>query len=92
MGTFFKAMGLIIVTLLAAVALAVLAPLLYAVGGYFTGWVLKSVFPFAGNWIVSGVAAVGIEIAREQLPVIGALLGFVGVNFKNEEESPNDGW
>lgn len=71
--------------------LAVLYPLLYAVGGYFTGWVLTDLFTFAGEWAVSGAHAIGLEITLGQLPVIGAMLGFVGAFFKATQTNKNEG-
>ena len=38
----------------------VVAPLLHAIGGYFGGWVLRDVFPFAGQWVSNGAAALGL--------------------------------
>ena len=64
------------------IVLAILAPLGYAAGGYLTGWVLAEIFTFAGQWIVNGLNALGIEIALNALPGIGAALGFLGSFFK----------
>ena len=79
---FFELVGLALAAALAMAALFILTPLFSAAGGALTGWVLTVIFPFAGDWIVSGAGAVGIEITREQLPTIGALLGFIGAFFK----------
>lgn len=78
-----------IVLVAVAVIMAVVYPLLYAAGGYFTGWILSSVFTFAGMWIVNGAGAVGIEIDLTMLPAIGALLGFVGSFFKAHQSNTN---
>ena len=78
---------------LGAVALvalaAILTPLIYALGGFFTGWVLAQVFPVAGQWVVSGAGYLGVEISREALPMLGAFLGFVGAFFKSTQTNKN---
>ena len=71
------------------VLLFLFVPLLMAVGGYITGWVLATIFPFAGNWIVSGASALGLEISLADLPTIGAFLGFVGAFFKAYRNNKN---
>lgn len=82
MSAFLKLVVLGLLAILSAVVIAIVTPLLYVAGGYLTGWVLQSVFPTVGDWVVMGSAALGIEFAREQLPVIGSLLGFVGAFFR----------
>ncbi len=79
---FFELVGLALVAALTTAAIFILTPLISAAGGFLTDWVLAIPFPFAGDWVVSGASAVGIEIIREQLPAIGALLGFIGAFFK----------
>lgn len=64
------------------VVLTVLAPLLYAIGGGFTGYVLTNIFPFAGQWVVDGARSIGLNITLNQLPYVGAFLGFLGSFFK----------
>lgn len=68
--------------LLIAVVLAVIAPLLYAIGRGFTGWVLTNVFSFAGQWVVDGAKFFGLNIPLGDLPYVGAFLGFLGSFFK----------
>lgn len=73
------------------VMMALLAPLLYAIGGYITGWVLASLFPFAGRWVVAGADSLGvIGINQGMLPTIGAFLGFVGSFFKATQTNKNE--
>lgn len=70
--------------------MAIIGPLAYAVGGYFTGWVLSDLFTFAGRWIVSGGHALNVEFAIGQLPEIGAFLGFVGAFFRASQTNKNE--
>ncbi len=70
--------------------LVVLAPLFYALGGFITGAVLAYVFPFAGRWVMSGAGVLGIELARESLPMVGAFLGFVGAFFKARQTNKKE--
>ena len=71
--------------------LALITPLLYALGGFITGWVLVVVFPFAGDWIVSGANSLGVEITLGMLPHIGAALGFTGSFFRARQTNNNKG-
>jgi len=73
-----------------ALLLAVVLPLAYAAGGYFTGWILANLFSFAGDWVVGGAASLNIEITRDSLPLIGALLGFVGAFFRSTQTNNNN--
>ena len=82
--------GLAIGTMAMLAGLAIITPLLYAAGGYLTGWVLSVVFPFAGQWIVNGADVLGIEIALSSLPVIGATLGFLGSFFKSTQTNKTE--
>lgn len=82
MSNFLELVGLTVSGGVVVVIAAVALPLGCAVSGYFTGWILDSVFPFAGDWVTAGVVALGIEVVREQLPVVGAFLGFVGSFFR----------
>ena len=75
---------------LVAVVMAIIYPLLYAAGGYFTGWMLTNVFVFAGQWVVAGFNAFGMKIDLAMLPVIGAMLGFVGSFFKAHQSNTNN--
>ena len=63
-------------------ALALVTPLLYLLGGFITGWILANVFPWAGEYVVAGLRFLNIEIALSQLPMFTAILGFVGAFFK----------
>jgi len=71
------------------VVLTLAAPLFYALGGYVTGWVLASLFPFAGRWVIAGAGSLGIEISRDALPALGAFLGFVGAFFRAKQTNTN---
>ena len=62
--------------------IGLIAPLLYTIGGYFSGWALYKVFPFAGIWVANGFTRLGIEMAPSSLPVVCAALGCVGPFFK----------
>lgn len=84
-----EAIVLIVVGAGTVIILAIFTPLLFAIGGYFTGWILADVFTFAGHWIVSGAQALGLNISLEMLPVIGALLAFVGAFFKSTQTNNN---
>ena len=82
--------GLGILAVLVVIAMTLLFPLAYALGGFITGWVLVVVFPFAGNWVVNGANAIGAEISLDALPHIGAALGFVGAFFKSSQTNMNE--
>ena len=73
---------LAVVGVVVVVLVALITPFMYAVGGYFTGWVLMDIFAFAGDWVVAGAAGLDLHITRDMLPVIGAFLGFVGSFFR----------
>ena len=75
---------------LGIIVLAILAPLGYAAGGYLTGWVLVAIFPFAGEWIISGLSYLGTEVPLAALPAIGAALGFVGSFFKSTQTNKTE--
>ena len=77
-------LGAVVVTLT-----TILAPLGYAAGGYVTGWILSNMFKFAGEWVVSGAAALGLKLTLEQLPLLGAFLAFVGSFFKARQTNNN---
>jgi hypothetical protein len=79
--------GVILVVI--AVVVSIVMPLLYAASGYFTGWVLSHIFPFAGEWIVRGALTIGVKLSVSDLPVIGALLGFIGAFFKAHQSNTN---
>ena len=83
MDDFSKAIGVAIGTAVAFFFILLFVPLVYAAAGYFTGWVLASVFKFAGVWVAGGATAMGLEITAQQLPAVGAFLGFAGSFFKS---------
>ena len=85
----FSGASIIVVALAAIIAL--IAPLLYALGGFITGWVLVVIFPFASNWIVSSANSLGVEITLGMLPYIGAALGFTGSFFRARQTNNNKG-
>ena len=76
---------------LGAIVLAALAffitPLIYVGVGYFVGWVLFAVFPLAGNWVVAGATAFGLDVVLSDLPTLGAFCGFVGAFFRSRLEN-----
>lgn len=78
-----------VVILIVSIAMSVVMPLLYAMGGYFTGWILSSVFVFAGQWVVSGASNLGLEIPLSSLPFLGAFLAFVGSFFRSHQTNTN---
>lgn len=77
----------ILMTIIGAMVLilifVIINPLVCAAGGYFAGWVLSSIFKFAGLWVVNGASALGLEFTLAQLPLLGAFLGFVSAFFKS---------
>ena len=83
--------GASIIAAMVMVVLVLAAPLCYALGGFITGWVLVIIFPFAGNWIMSGASSLGVEITLEMLPHIGAALGFTGSFFRARQTNNNKG-
>lgn len=85
----FESLVLAFLAFLVIVGLAVVTPLLYAAGGYFTGWILIHVFPFAGAWVSGGAQAFGISIDLRALPVVGAFLGFAWSFFKAPQSDTN---
>lgn len=62
-------------------------PVVLFILGAFTGWVASSVFVFFGNWLVSGMALIGVKIALVDLPLLTATLGFIGGFFKSSSSS-----
>lgn len=78
-----------ITLLIIGVVVSIVMPLAYAIGGYFTGWILSSVFTFAGQWVVSGAGSLGVEIPITSLPFIGAFLAFAGSFFSSHQTNTN---
>jgi hypothetical protein len=64
------------------VLIALIMPLIYLFGGFLTGWVLANVFPWAGEYLVTGLRFLHIEVTLSQLPMFTAILGFIGAFFK----------
>jgi len=56
-------------------------PILHVCLSYFVGWMLVHWFPVVGQWVISGAAALSLEIVVRDLPVIAAFLAFVGSLF-----------
>jgi hypothetical protein len=90
MDQFLLVVGAVALAIITAIAVGILAPLGYAAGGYLTGWVLATVFPFAGQWIIDGLGCLGTEVSLNALPIIGAALGFVGSFFKATQTNKNE--
>ena len=72
---------------LGIVAFACVWPVSSFVIGAFTGWLASSVFVFFGNWLVSGLALLGVKVALVDLPLLTATLGFIGGFFKSYTSS-----
>lgn len=72
-----------------ATVMTIVNPLLFAAGGYFTGWVLSTIFSFGGQWVADGARQFGFEISLSSLPVMGAFLAFVGAFFKSSQTNNN---
>lgn len=75
--------------MLVIVVAIVIAPAVSVLAGYFGGWILKSVFPGVGTHIVNGAAVFGVTLTLEQLPIVGAILAFVGSYFKASQTNNN---
>lgn len=78
--------GLLVVCLLALIGLAIIAPFLSFIEGYFVGWLAKIT---VGGWLVKGAAALGITISKDSLPIIGGTLAFIGQFFKTSNVKLN---
>ena len=55
-----------------------IAPWLVFWIAYFTGWITKITI---GNYIVNGFNVVGITIAKDQIPLLAGILGWIGSFF-----------
>ena len=64
-------------------AFALFWPLLGIADGFICGWVLANVFPWAGEYVVKGLQLLRVEVALSQLPMLAAVLGFLGGFFKS---------
>ena len=83
-----KLWTILAIFVVASVVLAIV-PLINVALGYFSGWVLCKIFPFAGVWVVNGLSQFGIEITIGVLPKVGAALGFVGSFFRAIQKNEN---
>lgn len=72
---------------LGIVALVFVWPIGAFILGAFTGWLASSVFVFFGNWLVSGLALIGIKVALVDLPLLTATLSFIGGLFQSTSTS-----
>ena len=71
------AIGAVLVIALVVFGAAILASL----AGAFTGWCVEKTF--LADFVISGFKYVGVEVARENFPAVGAMLGFVGSFFRS---------
>ena len=55
-----------------------IAPWLIFWVAYFSGWIAKITI---GNYIVNGFNVVGITIAKDQIPLLAGILGWIGSFF-----------
>lgn len=61
--------------------------LLSALWGAFVGWVIGATF--LSDFVIPGFSVFGFEIVSDQLPGIGAMLGFVGGFFRSSSMNVN---
>jgi hypothetical protein len=62
------------------VGLVFIAPVLGALFGAFTGWVLSILMPV---WVPTGLSFIGIHVRPDQLVELGAAIGFIGGFFRS---------
>ena len=78
-----KSLLILIGGAVAVIALAIALSILGFVIGAFMGWLFMAVVPFFGQWIVDGMALLGLHITMADLPLFVAILGFIGSHFKS---------
>jgi hypothetical protein len=81
-GDITEAIGAGVLVVLGVALLVLATPLITAAVGYLTGWILSTVFPFAGLWILDGADHFGLNWSLASLPMIGAFIGFVAGFFR----------
>jgi len=59
-----------------------------ALGGGFAGWCIEHTF--LSGFVLVGLQRVGVQITPQELPAIGAVLGFVGSFFKSTASHKKD--
>ena len=74
--TGLEAFGAVILLIL----LVLVSPFVGFCCGWLTGWIIKVTF---GATMVKGLGLIGLNIAKESLPLLCGTLGVIGSFFKN---------
>lgn len=81
MGTFAKVVGAVVIGALVALGMLIVWPLLVFFLGALSGWVIVTFLPFLANWLVAGLALVGLHVEAASLPLLVGTLAFFGSYF-----------
>lgn len=74
--------GQIVSAIVIVIMLMILEPMLYLLNGFIAGWITKIVL---GKFVVSTLNMMtGMKFTPDQLPYIGAALGWISMFFKGK--------
>jgi hypothetical protein len=68
-------------------AIMIVAPIFYFLMGALVGWIISVPVAFVGEWIIDGMALLGVELTLAQLPLFCGTLGFIGAYFVKTSSS-----
>lgn len=80
-------MSKLLIAVAGIAGIVIASPLLLFLLSALTGWIAADVLPFLGDWLVSGFGILGVELTRQQLPLLAGTLGFIGAFFKSNSSS-----
>lgn len=74
-------LGVILLAILGIIALLIVLPIFYFLIGALVGWIISVPVAFVGQWVISGMALLHVELSLAQLPLFCGTLGFISAYF-----------